>query len=159
MLTFPFSFNWELSTVPPRQIIVNVRCRCSKHTVKRPKFGNGPLVRHPLSKLLKNHISARFGVRDLAQRGDWLYIFFWTNKRRNNWGSPLTLYDSQHLGHGMSKLGFKKWDNVLFSHHEGYIYWGAFRVRKLCLKSASWRLCLKTYSFCPLSSISRWCRS
>jgi hypothetical protein len=23
-------------------------------TVKRPKFGNGPLVRHPLSKLLKN---------------------------------------------------------------------------------------------------------
>ncbi len=58
----------------------------SSGTVKRPKFGNGPLVRHPLSKLLKNHISARTGVRDLAQRGDWLYIFFWTNKKINNWG-------------------------------------------------------------------------
>jgi hypothetical protein len=46
---------------------------------KRPKFGNGPLVRHPLSKLLKNHISAMTGVRDLAQ-------FFWTNKKLNNWG-------------------------------------------------------------------------
>jgi hypothetical protein len=44
-------------------------------TVKRPKFGNGPLVRHPLSKLLKNHISARTGVSDLVQRGDLLYIF------------------------------------------------------------------------------------
>jgi hypothetical protein len=50
-------------------------------TVKRPKFGNGPLVRHPLSELLKNHISARTGVSDLVQRGDWLYIFFWTNKK------------------------------------------------------------------------------
>ncbi len=52
-----------------------------KGTVKRPKFGNGPLIRHPLSKLLKNHISARTGFRDLVQRGDWLYIFFWTNKK------------------------------------------------------------------------------
>jgi hypothetical protein len=58
----------------------------SLRTVKRPKFGNGPLVRHPLSKLLKNHISARTGVSDLVQRGDWLYISFWTNKKRNNWG-------------------------------------------------------------------------
>ena len=79
-----------------------------KGTVKRPNFGNGPLVRHPLSKLLKNHISARTGVSDLVQRGDWLYIFFWTNKKINNWGSPLTLYDFQQLGHGMSKLGFEK---------------------------------------------------
>jgi hypothetical protein len=58
-------------------------------TVKRPKFGNGPLVRHPLSKLLKNHISARTGVSDLVQRGDWLFIFFWANKKRNNWGSAV----------------------------------------------------------------------
>ncbi len=77
-------------------------------TVKRPKFGNGPLVRHPLSKFLKNHISARTGGSDLVQRGEWLYIFFWTNKKRNNWGSPLTLYGFQQLGHGMSKLGFEK---------------------------------------------------
>jgi hypothetical protein len=49
-------------------------------TVKRPKFGKGPLVRHPLSKLLKNHISAGTEVSDLLQRGDWLYIFFWTKK-------------------------------------------------------------------------------
>jgi hypothetical protein len=45
-------------------------------TVKRPKFGNGPLVRHPLSKLLKNHISAVTEVSDLVQRGERLYIFF-----------------------------------------------------------------------------------
>jgi hypothetical protein len=35
-------------------------------TVKRPKFGNGPLVRHPLSELLKNHISAGIEVRNLV---------------------------------------------------------------------------------------------
>jgi hypothetical protein len=39
-------------------------------TVKRPKFGNGPLVRHPLSKFLKNHISAWAEVSDLVQRGE-----------------------------------------------------------------------------------------
>ena len=77
------------------------------YDVKRPKFGNGPLVRHPLSILLKNHISARNGVSNLVQRGEWLYIFFWTNKKINNWGSPLTLYGFQQLGHGMSKLGFE----------------------------------------------------
>jgi hypothetical protein len=42
------------------------------------------------------------------QRGEWLYIFFWTNKKINNWGSPLTLYGFQQLGHGMLKLGFEK---------------------------------------------------
>jgi hypothetical protein len=89
-------------------IKTKVTWRPLKDTVKRPKFGNGHLVRHPLSKLLKNHISARTGVSDLVQRGDLLYIFFWTNKKRNNWGSPLTLYDFQQLGLGMSKLGFKK---------------------------------------------------
>ncbi len=46
------------------------------YTVKRPKFGNGPLARHPLSKLLKNHISAVTEVSDLVQRGERLYIFF-----------------------------------------------------------------------------------
>jgi hypothetical protein len=80
----------------------------NKYTVKRPKFGNGPLVRHPLSILLKNHISARTVVSNLVQRGKWLYIFFWTNKKINNWGSPLILYGFQQLGHGMSKLGFEK---------------------------------------------------
>jgi hypothetical protein len=59
---------------------------CLWGTVKRPKFGNGPLVRHPLSELLKNPISAGNEVSDLAQRGDWLNIFFWTNKKINNWG-------------------------------------------------------------------------
>jgi hypothetical protein len=39
-------------------------------TVKRPKFGNGPLVRHPLSELLKNHISAWAEVSDLVQKGE-----------------------------------------------------------------------------------------
>ena len=106
------------------------------YTVKRPKFSNGPLIRHPLSKLLKNHISAVTEVSDLVQRGERLYIFFWTNKKINNWGSPLTLYDFQQLVHGMSKLGFEKWDSVLFFLHEGYIFWGVFRVKKLCLKSA-----------------------
>jgi hypothetical protein len=37
-----------------------------EYTVKRPKFGNGPLVRHPLSELLKNHISAGIEVRNLV---------------------------------------------------------------------------------------------
>ncbi len=45
-------------------------------TVKRPKFGNGPLVRHPLSELLKNPISAGTEDSDLVQRGERLYIFF-----------------------------------------------------------------------------------
>jgi hypothetical protein len=84
------------------------------YTVKRPKFGNGPLVRHPLSKLLKNHISAGTEVSDLLQRGDWLNIFFWTKKKFNNWGSLLTLYDLQQMGPSMSKLGFEKHDSVLF---------------------------------------------
>ncbi len=41
-------------------------------TVKRPKFGNGPLV----PELLKNHISAGIEVSNLVQRGKRLYIFF-----------------------------------------------------------------------------------
>jgi hypothetical protein len=89
------------------------------YTVKRPKFGNGPLFRHPLSKLLKNHISARTEVSDLVQRGDCLYIFFWTNKKINNWGPPLTLYDLQQMGPSMSKLGFEKHDYVLFFLPDG----------------------------------------
>jgi hypothetical protein len=97
-----------MSYLDMESIIVNWQYLCKIDTVKRPKFGNGPLVRHPLSKLLKNHIYARTGISDLVQRGDWLYIFFWTNKKRNNWGSPLTLYDFQQMGHGMSKLGFEK---------------------------------------------------
>jgi hypothetical protein len=105
-------------------------------TVKRPKFGIGPLVRHPLSELLKNHISAWAEVSDLVQRGERLYIFFCTNKKLNIWGSPYTLYDLQQLGPCMSKLGFEKCDSVLFFLHEGYIFWGVFRVKKLCLKSA-----------------------
>ena len=106
------------------------------YTVKRPKFGIGPLVRHPLSELLKNHISAWAEVSDLVQRGERLYIFFCTNKKLNIWGSPYTLYDLQQLGPCMSKLGFEKCDSVLFFLHEGYIFWGVFRVKKLCLKSA-----------------------
>jgi hypothetical protein len=39
-------------------------------TVKRPKFGNGPLVRHPLFEVLKNHISAWSEVSDQVQRGE-----------------------------------------------------------------------------------------
>ncbi len=143
--------------------IRKTRCICTgliaQATVKRPKFGNVPLVRHPLSKLLKNHISARTGVSDLVQRGDWLYIFFWTNKKRNNWESPLILYDFQQLGHGMSKLGFEIWDNVLFFHHEGYIFWGSQSKKVVSKISLMRTVPLKTYSFCPLSSISRWCQS
>ncbi len=45
-------------------------------TVKRPKFGNGPLVRHPLFEVLKNHIFAWSEVSDQVQRGERLYIFF-----------------------------------------------------------------------------------
>ncbi len=51
--------------------LVGGRC-----TVKRPKFGNGPLVRHPLSNLLKNHISGRTVVSNLVQKGKRLYIYF-----------------------------------------------------------------------------------
>ncbi len=47
-----------------------------KITVKRPKFGIGPYVRHPLYELLKNHIFAWAEVSDLVQRGEKLYIFF-----------------------------------------------------------------------------------
>jgi hypothetical protein len=96
-----------MSALNGKEIYVIQKGRQRVHTVKRPKFGNGPLVRHPLSKLLKNHISARTGVSNLVQRGDWLYIFFLTNKKRNNRGSPFTLYEFQQLGHGMSKLGFE----------------------------------------------------
>jgi hypothetical protein len=88
------------------------------YTVNRPKFGNGPLVRHRLSKLLKNHISAWAEVSDLVQRGDRLYIFFWTNKKIYNWGSSFTLYDLQQMGFSMSKLGFEKCDYVLFLLHD-----------------------------------------
>ncbi len=88
-------------------------------TVNRPKFGNGPLDRHPLSEILKNHISAGPEVSDLVQRAEKLYIFFWTNKKINNWESPLTLYDLQQMGPCMSKLGFEKCDYVLFFLHDG----------------------------------------
>ncbi len=37
-------------------------------TVKRPKFGNGPLVRHPQSEILKNHISVGIEVSNLVQK-------------------------------------------------------------------------------------------
>ncbi len=83
-------------------------------TVKRPKFGIGPLVRHPLSELLKNHISAWAEVSDLVQRGERLYLFFCTNKKLNIWGSPYTLYDLQQLGPCMSKLGLEKCDCSIF---------------------------------------------
>jgi hypothetical protein len=76
-------------------------------------------------------------ARAMVQKSKYLHIFFLTKKVRKNGGSPLTSYDFQQLGHGMSKLGFEKLDNVLFFHHEGHIFWGVFRVRKLCLKSAS----------------------
>jgi hypothetical protein len=36
----------------------------NKCTVKRPKFGNGPLVRHPLFEVLKNNISTWGEVSD-----------------------------------------------------------------------------------------------
>jgi hypothetical protein len=90
-----------------------------RQSVKRPKFGNGPLVRHPQSEILKNHISAGIEVSNLVQRGKRLYIFFWTNKKINNWWSPLALYDLQQMGPSMSKLGFEKQDNVLFFLHDG----------------------------------------
>jgi hypothetical protein len=68
------------------------------YTVKRPKFGIGPYVQHPLYELLKNHIFAWAEVSDLVQRGEKLYIFFCTNKKINIWGSPYTIYDLQQLG-------------------------------------------------------------
>ncbi len=105
-------------------------------TVKRPKFGIVPYVRHPLYELLKNHIFAWAEVSDLVQRGEKLYIFFCTNKKINIWGSPCTIYDLQQLGPCMSKLGNQKCESVLFFLHEGYIFWGVFRVKKLCIKSA-----------------------
>jgi hypothetical protein len=55
--TFPFNIEVELSVKS---------IRSGGITVKRPKFGNGPLVRHPLSELLKNHISAGIEVRNLV---------------------------------------------------------------------------------------------
>jgi hypothetical protein len=76
-------------------------------------------------------------ARAMVQKSKFLHIFFLTKKVRKIGGSPLTLYDFQQLGHGMWKLGFEKLDNVLFFHQEGYIFWGVFRVRKVCLKSAS----------------------
>jgi hypothetical protein len=77
-------------------------------TVNRPKFGKGPLVRHPLSEILKNHNSAGTEVSNLAQKAERLYIFFWTNTKKNNKGSPLKLYDLHYMGPCMSKLGFEK---------------------------------------------------
>jgi hypothetical protein len=44
----------------------------------------------------------------MVQKSKYLHIFFLTKKVRKNGGSPLTLYDFQHLGHGMSKLGLEK---------------------------------------------------
>jgi hypothetical protein len=88
-------------------------------TVNCPKFGNGPLVRHPLSEILKNHISAGTEVSNLAQKAERLHIFFWTNTKLNNWGSPLKFYDLQQMGPCMSKLGFEKCDFVLFFLHDG----------------------------------------
>jgi hypothetical protein len=46
-----------------------------KITVNHPKFGNGPLVRHPLSEILKNHITAGTEVSNLAQKAERLHIF------------------------------------------------------------------------------------
>ncbi len=63
------------------ETVINVKNSTFLHTVKRPKFGNGPLVRHPLSDFLKNHFSAWAEVSDLVQRGERLYIFFCTNKK------------------------------------------------------------------------------
>jgi hypothetical protein len=47
-------------------------------------------------------------ARPMVQKSKYLHIFFLTKKVRKNGGSPLTLYDLQQLGHGMSKLGFEK---------------------------------------------------
>ena len=91
----------------------------SPGTVNRPKFGNGHLVRQPLSEILKNHISAGNEVSNLVQKAERLHIFFWTNTKLNNWGSPLKLYDLQQMGPCMSKLGFKKGIYVLFFLHDG----------------------------------------
>jgi hypothetical protein len=55
-------------------------------TVNRPKFGNGPLVRQPLSEILKNRFSAGNEVSNLVQKAERLYIFFWTNTKINSWG-------------------------------------------------------------------------
>jgi hypothetical protein len=46
--------------------------------------------------------------RPMVQKSNYLHIFFLTKKVRKNGGSPLTLYDLQQFGHGMSKLGFEK---------------------------------------------------
>jgi hypothetical protein len=108
-----------IATFGPPIFLQQNRQTDQRNTVKRPKFSNGPLVRHPLSKFLKNHISAWAEVSDLVQRGERLYIFFCTNKKINIWGSPYTLYDLQQLGPCMSKLGFEKCDYVLFFLHEG----------------------------------------
>ncbi len=56
-------------------------------TANRPKFGNGPLVRQPLSGILKNHISAGNEVSNLVQKAERLYIFLWTKTKINNWGN------------------------------------------------------------------------
>ncbi len=138
----------EYTVTYSKRMITSVRSDCESillteckfkeqySTVKRPKFGIGPYVRHPLYELLKNHIFAWAEVSDLVQRGEKLYKFFCTNKKINIWGSPHTIYDLQQLGPCMSKLGYEKCGSVLFFLHEGYIFWGVFRVKKLCLKSA-----------------------
>ncbi len=59
-----------------KHIMYSVASLSQVCTVKRPKFGNGPLVRQPLFEVLKNHISAWSEVSDQVQRGERLYIFF-----------------------------------------------------------------------------------
>ncbi len=44
----------------------------------------------------------------MVQKSKYLQIFFLTKKVRKMWGSPLTEYNFQQLGHGMLKLGFEK---------------------------------------------------
>ncbi len=58
-------------------------------------------------------------ARAMVQKSKYLHIFFLTKKGWKKGGSSLTLYDLQQLGHGMSKLGYEKWDKVIFFHHEG----------------------------------------
>jgi hypothetical protein len=46
-------------------------------------------------------------ARAMVQKIKYLHKFFLTKKVKKNGGLPLTLYDFQQLGHGMSKLGFE----------------------------------------------------
>jgi hypothetical protein len=65
-----------MGSLPVNGTVVSQHVIFYIYTVKRPKFGNGPLVRHPQSNLLKNHISGMTVVSYLVQKGKRLYIFF-----------------------------------------------------------------------------------